>query len=78
MGTVVSLEGHRRERLRRNLVAPGGCPRATFFFDLSSPFTYLAAERADRLFASLIWRPACAAALHAGEPAADDVRRAAA
>jgi 2-hydroxychromene-2-carboxylate isomerase len=29
----------------------------TFYFDLSSPFTYLAAERVDRLFPGLVWRP---------------------
>ena len=29
----------------------------TFYFDLSSPFTYLAAERVDRLFPNLVWRP---------------------
>ena len=29
----------------------------TFHFDLSSPFTYLAAERVDRLFPNLVWRP---------------------
>lgn len=31
--------------------------RVTFYFDLSSPFTYLAAERVDRLFPNLAWRP---------------------
>jgi 2-hydroxychromene-2-carboxylate isomerase len=36
--------------------------RATFFFDLGSPYTYLAAERADRGFALLDWQPVrCAA-----------------
>jgi 2-hydroxychromene-2-carboxylate isomerase len=35
----------------------GRAPRITFYFDLSSPFTYLAAERVDRLFGNLIWRP---------------------
>jgi 2-hydroxychromene-2-carboxylate isomerase len=33
----------------------------TFFFDLSSPWTYLAAERADRMFAEIRWRPASGA-----------------
>jgi 2-hydroxychromene-2-carboxylate isomerase len=32
----------------------------TFAFDLGSPWTYLAAERADRLFPSLTWRPVLA------------------
>ncbi len=31
--------------------------RATIYFDLASPLTYLAAERADRLFGGLSWRP---------------------
>jgi 2-hydroxychromene-2-carboxylate isomerase len=30
----------------------------TFYFDLASPETYLAAERVDRLFASVVWCPA--------------------
>ena len=51
--------------------------RATFFFDLASPFTYLAAERVDRLFPALSWRPALTEALHAGDPIAapDDRER---
>lgn len=47
----------------------------TFFFDLSSPYTYLAAERIDRLFSVVEWRPALADALHAGDPVADSVVR---
>lgn len=31
---------------------------ATLYFDLASPYTYLVAERADRLFARLRWQPA--------------------
>src|SRR5205085_1792998 len=37
-----------------------GAPRAsrvTFSFDLASPYTYLAAERVDRLFPGVAWRP---------------------
>jgi 2-hydroxychromene-2-carboxylate isomerase len=34
-----------------------------FLFDLGSPFTYLAAERADRQFAELVWTPALAEAV---------------
>lgn len=41
-------------------------PRATLFFDLCSPYTYLAAERADRLFAGLEWLPASSDVLHWG------------
>ncbi|MEA2195047.1 MAG: hypothetical protein QOG42_1481, partial [Solirubrobacteraceae bacterium] len=37
------------------------------FFDLSSPYTYLAAERAERMFAGLEWQPACTGVLHDAE-----------
>jgi 2-hydroxychromene-2-carboxylate isomerase len=58
MGNVVSLADHRRTRS----AVPGAtrvarAARATFYFDLSSPFTYLAAERVDRLFPGLTWKP---------------------
>ena len=46
-------------------------PRATLFFDLCSPYTYLAAERADRLFAGLEWLPASSDVLNRGELDAD-------
>jgi len=53
----------RRERgLARQML-----PRATLFFDLSSPCTYLAAERAERLFAGLEWQPAYSGVLNAAE-----------
>jgi 2-hydroxychromene-2-carboxylate isomerase len=71
MGTVTTLESHRLKRAGR---APSGRqarPRATLFFDLCSPYTYLAAERADRLFAGLEWLPASADVLNRGEPDAD-------
>ena len=58
MGTVISLDVHRQARRSRAAVARHTPPRATLFFDLASPFTYLAAERADRLFARLEWLPA--------------------
>ncbi|MDX6722271.1 MAG: hypothetical protein QOD73_675 [Solirubrobacteraceae bacterium] len=64
MGDVISL-GARRAARRTPLsgpVAPGApAPRLTFFFDLSSPWTYLAAERAERRFAGICWRPAAGA-----------------
>jgi 2-hydroxychromene-2-carboxylate isomerase len=40
-----------------------------FFFDLASPWTYLAAERVDRRFADVRWQPAIGEAL----PVARDV-----
>ncbi|MCA1677469.1 MAG: hypothetical protein LC777_00220 [Actinobacteria bacterium] len=59
MGTVTSLENHRRKRCSRAPDARQTLPRTTLYFDLASPYTYLAAERAERLFAGLEWRPAC-------------------
>ncbi len=67
MGKVISLEEHRRARA----VSPGGCapvspgtaaPRlsTTLWFDLASPSTYFAAERADRMFPGLVWHPVLA------------------
>jgi 2-hydroxychromene-2-carboxylate isomerase len=35
----------------------------SFFFDLASPWTYLAAERVDRRFADVRWQPAIGEAL---------------
>ena len=40
--------------------------RAEFLFDLACPFTYLAAERVDRAFDSVVWTPASGAALRRG------------
>jgi 2-hydroxychromene-2-carboxylate isomerase len=62
---VISLDSYRaraatRPPARRSgrLSAPARVAvRATIFFDLGSPYTYLAAERADRGFALLDWQP---------------------
>jgi 2-hydroxychromene-2-carboxylate isomerase len=43
----------------------------TFFFDLVSPWTYLAAERAERVFAGDRWRPAIGDAIAGGRTAPD-------
>src|SRR5687767_9261480 len=67
MGTVSSLEQHRLTRRSRVTGTRAAPPRATLFFDLGSPYTYLAAERADRLFARLEWLPAAGDVLHADE-----------
>lgn len=74
MGTVTSLEQHRLTRRSRVAGTRGVPPRATLYFDLGSPYTYLAAERADRLFARLEWLPASADALHATELTEDGIR----
>jgi 2-hydroxychromene-2-carboxylate isomerase len=58
MGTVISLADHRRARATAPAATPvARAARATFYFDLASPFTYLAAERVDRLFPGLTWKP---------------------
>jgi 2-hydroxychromene-2-carboxylate isomerase len=81
MGDVINLA--ERRDARRSRGAPVRVPRrAEFFFDLSSPFTYLAAERVDRAFEHVMWTPASAAALQQGrqgdDPAGLDRLRAAA
>jgi 2-hydroxychromene-2-carboxylate isomerase len=77
---VISLDGYRVRagtcapaRRRSSQPVPGRVGvRATFFFDLGSPYTYLAAERADRGFALLDWQPVRSAA--SPEPFGDDAR----
>jgi len=49
-------------------------PRATLYFDLGTPHTYLAAERAERLFARLAWLPAAADVLQARTLGEEDRR----
>src|SRR4051794_20989254 len=61
MGEVIRLED-RRARLRPDAVV-GDPVRAEFFFDLASPFTYLAAERVDRAFDAVTWTPTWGRAL---------------
>jgi 2-hydroxychromene-2-carboxylate isomerase len=71
MGELVHLEGHRRRRKGRlDAVAT---VRATLFVDLADPFSYLTAERVERVFASVGWRPASQAAL--GTDSRADVAR---
>jgi 2-hydroxychromene-2-carboxylate isomerase len=76
MGTVTSLDQHRCRRSQRRAGARQ-VAQATLFFDLASPYTYLAAERAERLFAGLEWRPASSQILCRGELDADGLRAAA-
>ena len=45
-------------------------PRVSFFFDLASPWTYLAAERVDQRFANVRWQPAIGEALPGGRDTA--------
>lgn len=78
MGHVISLDERRRARQQAVDDRPRTRSKVTFFFDLASPFTYLAAERVDRMFPGLTWRPALTEALHAGDPLAAATDRAAA
>jgi 2-hydroxychromene-2-carboxylate isomerase len=55
MGQVIELAGRRHRRAQRQARGP---QRAYFLFDLSSPFTYLAAERVERSFDAVVWTPA--------------------
>jgi 2-hydroxychromene-2-carboxylate isomerase len=60
MGDVISLAARRRSRedaADAPARASARVPRVTFAFDLSSPYTYLAAERVDRLLPSVVWQP---------------------
>jgi 2-hydroxychromene-2-carboxylate isomerase len=67
MGELISLAERRAARAEAH--APPVRPRVGFFFDIASPWTYLAAERVDRRFADVRWQPAVAEAL----PAARDL-----
>ena len=61
MGELISLAERRTARAEAH--APPARPRVSFFFDLASPWTYLAAERVDRRFADVRWQPAIGEAL---------------
>jgi 2-hydroxychromene-2-carboxylate isomerase len=74
MGEVIQLAERRARAERRasRCVGPRREPlRAEFAFDLGCPFTYLAAERVDRAFESVLWTPASAAVLTRTRAAAD-------
>jgi 2-hydroxychromene-2-carboxylate isomerase len=70
MGDVIRLAERRAAREARagNRIAPA---RVEFLFDLCCPFSYLAAERVDRIFDEVVWTPASNSALCCGSLAAD-------
>src|ERR1700755_2095012 len=68
MGDLIRVDD-RRTRRRLDATAGGPAVRAEFFFDLASPFTYLAAERVDRAFDEVTWSPAGAGSLSCREAA---------
>jgi len=73
MGDVIRLS-ERREALRwRGPTRGRARSRAEYYFDLACPFTYLAAERVERSFDDVLWRPASSEALRRSSLADDDV-----
>jgi 2-hydroxychromene-2-carboxylate isomerase len=75
LGELISLAERRAARAAAS--ARPTRPRVSFFFDLASPWTYLAAERVDRLFAEVQWRPAMGEALLRADRGGDEEREAA-
>jgi len=76
MGDLIFLSARRAGRAaaaNREADYAGRRPRVTFYFDLVSPWTYLAAERAERMFPGGHWRPATGEVL-LGARAAPDPR----
>jgi 2-hydroxychromene-2-carboxylate isomerase len=74
MGDVISLTELRPSRsasATRAAAYGGRRPRVTFYFDLASPWTYLAAERAERMLPWGHWRPATGEVLLGGRTAPD-------
>lgn len=80
MGDVVRLSAVRAAR--RLATKARRRARAEFYFDLSCPFSYLAAETVERAFDEIAWRPASAVALQrttlASDPARAEIARVAA
>lgn len=73
MGDVIRLSDRREALRRRDAGHRRARSRADFFFDLACPFTYLAAERVERSFDDVAWRPASTEALCRSSLAGDDV-----
>jgi 2-hydroxychromene-2-carboxylate isomerase len=61
MGVVIELKDQLADRSR-----PRGGSRAAFFYDLACPFSYLVAERVERVLGEVEWIPAPAVALDGG------------
>lgn len=76
MGIVIDLASHPAARRRRAAVVERRLEPVTFFFDVVSPFTYLAAERVERAFPDAVWVSVCPRAMEgeaapAGDPGAE-------
>jgi 2-hydroxychromene-2-carboxylate isomerase len=61
MGELIVLAERRADRSR-----PTRSARPALFFDLSCPFSYLVAERIERLLGGIDWIPTAATILHRG------------
>jgi 2-hydroxychromene-2-carboxylate isomerase len=63
MGIVIDLASHPAAQRRRAAATAGDTGRrpepVSFFFDVISPFTYLAAERVERAFPDARWVSVC-------------------
>lgn len=60
MGEVIEISGYRARRRRD---ASRRAAPVCFYFDLSCPFSYMAAERVEAAFSQVRWRPASASLL---------------
>ena len=80
MGDVISLAD--RRAAHRTSAVRSATTRAEFFYDLSCPFSYLAAERVERAFDRVVWTPVSSVALTrrttSSDPAREEAIRAAA
>jgi 2-hydroxychromene-2-carboxylate isomerase len=63
VGDLIRFHDWRADRSR---AVPGTGP--AFFFDPSCPFSYLAAERVERLLGEVLWVPTPAGSLRPGDP----------
>jgi 2-hydroxychromene-2-carboxylate isomerase len=73
MGILVDLD-ERRAAVRARRSRHGRSPRIELFFDLSDPFSYLAAERVERSFEAVVWTPAVRSVVHPAATAGDRER----
>lgn len=64
MGALIELKDQLADRSR-----PRRSSRGAFFYDLACPFSYLVAERVERVLGELDWFPAPAVALDGGAAA---------
>ena len=69
MGDVIALSAHPRfHRFEHDEGPYVPAPPVVFAFDLASPFSYLAAERVERHFGDVTWRPVLGEAASLTDP----------